>query len=105
MTFLQPNKNKSITDKILIGLAAALVAGVFGMVALYNATVSLNHSIATAKAELDAVGTQSTQLNDKIVRALSDAGLGTAVSRDGLVAEESPQYFPVHQPWPIASHY
>lgn len=105
MTFLQPNKNKNILNRIIAALSVAIVLCVFGMVALYNATVNLNHNIAAAKAELDTVGAENTQLQNTAVRALSDAGLGTAVAQDGLVVEKSPQYFPVHGPWPIASHY
>ncbi len=105
MTFLQPNRNKSIVNRILAGLAVALVAGVFGMVALYNATVNLGHNIAAAKTELDAVGAESTQLNNQVINDLSGSGLAAAASADGLVADNNPQYFPVHGPWPIASQY
>lgn len=105
MTFLQPNKNKSIINRILAGLAVALVASVFGMIALYSQTVNLNHNIEAAKAALDAVGTQSTQFNNQVIKALSGNGLVAAATQGGLVADNNPEYFPVHGPWPIASQY
>jgi hypothetical protein len=105
MTYLQPNKNSSLINRILAGFAVALIIGVFGMVALYNATVNLSHNITKAKTELDAIGAASTQLNNSVVQALSAAGLSATAARDGLVVDNSPEYFPVQQSWPIASHY
>ena len=107
MTYLQPNKNKSIVDLVLAGLAVALVAGVLGMVALYNATVNLNYNITKAKAELNAVGVASTKLQNEVVQNLSVTDANAAAAADGLVADNNPQYFTESQPqsWPIASHF
>ncbi len=109
MTFIQPNKNRSLANGLLIILTVALGVGVFGMVALYNATVNLDHNMATAKAELDKVGAETTKLSNRVVAALSDGGLVAVAAQDGLVQEQKPQYFQIsqvpqtRQTWPIAS--
>ena len=90
---------------IIAILAVALVAGTIGMVALYNATVNVNHNIAAAKAELDVIGTQSTDMNNRIVATLGGGDLSKLAADRGLVMESKPQYLPVNQKWPIASHY
>lgn len=109
MTFIQPNKHSSFLNVVLGVLAVALVAGVLGMVALYNSTVNLSHNIAEAKQQLDAVGAATTELNNKVVATLGGAELAKLTAEINLVAESKPQYFPiaqtVGQKWPIASHY
>ena len=80
-------------NKILILLALALVAGTFGMVALYNATVNTDHNIAKAKAELDTIGAQATALNNTVVATLSGAALANLAAKEGLVSDSKPQYF------------
>jgi len=83
----------------------AVVAGVFGMVGLYNETVNLNHNIAAAKAELDTIGAQNTTLSNQVIATLgSGNALTAAIAANGLVADQKPQYFQQTDPsWPIAS--
>lgn len=83
----------------------AIAAGVFGMVALYNATVNLTHNVAEAKTQLDAIGAATTKLNNQVLAATGAGDLTALAAKDGLVEDGKPQYFPVHQSWPIASHY
>ena len=90
---------------IIVIFLVAIAAGVFGMVALYNATVNLTHNVADAKAQLDAIGAMTTSLNNQALAATSGGDLTALAAKDGLVADQKPQYFPVHQSWPIASHY
>ncbi len=108
MTFIQPKKNSGLWNLMLTGLGVVVVMCIFGMVALYNATVNLNHNIASVKAELDAVDAKSTALNNQIIATLNGQGLSSLASRDGLVLESKPQYFPITQSntsdkWGIAS--
>lgn len=103
MTFLQPHKQKSILNALLVVVAVALVAEVFGMVALYNATVNIGENIAAVKIALDAVGAQNTSLNNKIIAALGSGEASAIAARDGLVQDEKPQYITANQQWPIAS--
>lgn len=108
MTFIQPHKNSGPLNLILGGLVAVVILGVFGMIALYNNTVNLDHNITSMKTELDAVGAKSTALNNEIVSTMNSADLAALASRDGLVVESKPQYFPITQSehptqWGIAS--
>ena len=112
MTFIQPNKkfkfNASIANLILGVLVVGVVAGVFGMVALYNATVNLSHNIAAAKTELDSIGAQNTTLNNEILAATTGAQFTDLAAADGLVAVSNPQYFqenqnPQTKQWQLAS--
>lgn len=109
MTFIQPNKRGGIVNTILALLSVGLVAVIFGMVGLYNATVNLNHSIANAKAKLDTVGAENTGLSNTIVATLGGDKVAAIVAQEGLVTESKPKYFQVSQTddqkWPIASHY
>ena len=109
MTFIQPNKNSSILNTILAVIAIGLVAATFGMVALYNATVNLSHTIAEVKVELDAVGAKNIDLNNTVVATLSGSEIAAIVAKNGLVPESKPTYFHLSQTtdpkWPIASHY
>lgn len=89
---------------ILGVLAIAVTAGVFGMVALYNTTVNLNHNITEAKAELDAIGAENTTLSNRVFAALgSGDALANAMAADGLVQDQKPQYFRVDPQWHLAS--
>jgi hypothetical protein len=103
MTFIQPNKSNSLLNRILVVLIIGVIAGVFGMVALYNETVNLDHNIAAAKAQLDAVGAESTSLSNQVMAALGGIGSTELATKDGLVQDQNPQYFPVNQAWHIAS--
>ncbi len=94
---------------IMGALAPAVVFSIFGMVALYNAVVNLDHNIASAKAELDSIGAESTSLNREIISAMSSENIAAVAARDGLVVDSKPQYFPLaraaapNAKWPIAS--
>jgi hypothetical protein len=107
MTFIQPNKkfNTSLLNLILGIMVFGVVAGVFGMVALYNSTVNISHNITAMKAELETIGTQNTTLNDQILAATTGAQFTDGAAADGLVAENNPQYFqePQTTQWPLAS--
>lgn len=76
-------------------LAVALAGSVFAMIWMYNATVNMTHNIADVKAELDAIGAQTIDMNNKIVEELSGDALQKVAAADGLVTEMKPQYFPL----------
>jgi cell division protein FtsB len=101
MTFIQPNKKGSLMNTMLVLLCITLGAEMFGMVALYNATVNLNQDVVTAKAALDALGAQGTKLNNQILATLNSDDLSAVAAQDGLVADAHPQY--LSSSWPIAS--
>ena len=106
MTFIQPNKNNSFLNTIIALLAGGLVLGIFGMVVLYNVTVSMSHDIDRAKAEISKVGAANTEINNKIVALFGGNALTKFAGEHGLVTESKPQYFSLNQnsnKWPIAS--
>jgi cell division protein FtsB len=95
MTFIRPNKQNIFIRLFLVLVVVGLVGGTFWLITLYNQTVNLDHKIAAAKAELDAIGAENTALNNRIVMMLGDASQLTAVaSSDGLVIVK-PQYVTV----------
>lgn len=104
MTFIQPNKPKSLINIVLVFLALATLAGTFWLVVSYNQTVNMSHNITTMKAQLDAIGAQNTAESNQIVATLSANQAATLAASDGLVQESKPQYVTVNnKQWPIVS--
>ncbi len=103
MTFIQPNKPKSFLNIILVALVVTLLAGTFWLVVVYNQTVNTSHNIATAKAELDTIGSQNTAISNQIVATLSTNQASAIAAQDGLVQDQSPQYVAINNQWPIVS--
>ncbi len=101
MTYIQPNKNKTILNLVLGVVVCALFIGVFSLVTLYNNVVNVSQNIQTAKSKLDAIGAQNTSLNNQVVTALASAQTSNLGELDGLVADAHPQYF--NQSWSLAS--
>ncbi len=77
---------------ILFMLSVALIGATFSMVWLYNATVNASHNIDIAKASLDAVGANITDLNNKVVAVLGGDSVAQLTTQDGLIAESRPFY-------------
>jgi cell division protein FtsB len=105
MTFIQPNKNKSFLNVLSVLLGIGVLCGVFFLVAFYNTTVDLNHSISDAKAELDAISAQNTNLHNTIIAALGSDQITAYAAANNLVEDKNPQYFSVDQKWLLASQY
>jgi len=103
MTFIQPNKPKSLINIILVFTALATFAGTFWLVVAYNQTVNLSHNIAAVKAELDSIGAQNTAISNQLVATLSVDQAATLATSDGLVQENKPQYATTNTQWPIVS--
>jgi hypothetical protein len=104
MTYIKPTKYIDLLNVIIAGLVCGFLVGTFWIVVAYNKTVDLSHDIATEKTQLDAIGAQSTALNNSIIATLSGSQLTALASADNLVEEKTPQYFQItDQKWPIAS--
>lgn len=103
MTYIHPDKNKSILNYILAGLIFFTLGGIFLLVTLYNNVVNLDHNIATMKSQVDSIGAENTTLNNQVVATLGGGGLQDIATENGLVVDNHPQYFPTNQSWPIAS--
>jgi hypothetical protein len=103
MTFIKPTKYIDLLNVVLAVMVCAFLAGTFWIVVAYNKTVDLSHDIAVEKTQLDAIGEQSTALNNAIIATL-DGTQPSALVADNLVEEKTPQYFQItDQQWPIAS--
>lgn len=105
MTFIQPNKNNSILNGILVVLSIGVFGGIFLLVGLYNSTVSLSRDISEAKTELEAVGAENTNLNNTIIAALGSNQITANVRANNLVQDKNPHYFPIDSKWLLASQY
>lgn len=103
MTFIQPNKNKSILNLIIGLLSVGLLTGIFSLVVFYNNTVTINHNIASAKTELDKISAQNTSLNNTMMSSLGSDQLSLSAKTNNLVEDKNPQYFTLDSQWPIAS--
>ena len=95
MTFIHSQNHKSLATKLIIALMIALCTGTAGLIVLYNKIVDLNHALAADKAQLDSIGSASTELQNHIVALTGGGGIESMASADGLVLDRSPQYFPV----------
>jgi cell division protein FtsB len=103
MTFIQPNKNKSILNLIIGFLTVGLLAGVFSLVVFYNNAVTINHNIALAKTELDKISAENTSLNNTIISSLGSDQLSLSAKTNNLIEDKNPQYFTTNSQWPLAS--
>jgi cell division protein FtsB len=104
MTFIQPNKPKSLITIVIAGLSLAAFTGTFWLVVAYNQTVNLSHNIAAAKAELDSIGAENTAVSNQLVASMSSDQAAVIAAHDGLVQENKPQYVTIkNKQWPIVS--
>ena len=103
MTFIQPKRHFNIQNITIAILVVLVLVGTFWVILGYNKTVDLSHNIVSLKAQLNAVGAQSTALNNGIVATLGGGQISALAAADNLVQENKPQYFSINQQWPIAS--
>ena len=104
MTFIQPNKPKSLITMILGVLVITILAGTFWLVVAYNQIVNVSHNISAMKAQLDTIGAENTAASNQLVATLSAGQAAAIASQDGLVQENKPQYITVNNnSWPIVS--
>ncbi len=75
--------------RAIVLLMVALFTGTVGLILLYNKVVNLDYAIAAAKAQLESVGTSSTQLNHQVIAIIGGGGLANTGSQDGLVHQSS----------------
>ena len=92
MTFIKPGKTNIFLTLFLVLIIAGLMAGTFWLITLYNRTVNLDHQIAAAKMELDAIGTENTTLNNKIVTTLGNTDQLTSMATSAGLILAKPQY-------------
>ena len=94
MTFIQPHKQFYTLNIVLCLLIFSTVFATFALVAVYNGIVNVTHNIAAAKAELNTVGAESTDLQNRIVALMGSGAVAQAAQANGLVEDKNPQYLP-----------
>ncbi len=109
MTFIQPNKNSGILNKILAVLVICSVFSGAALVVLYNRIVNFDHGLDKAKAELASLQSQNADAKDKIFELLDTDKDSAALKDYGLVEDKNPQYLEISskdensQQWSYAS--
>ncbi len=102
MTFIQPNKNKSVLNRIFILLGIFTVLSSVSLVMLYNKTVNINHGLSQMKSELSDIQSQNLAVKSKIFNLINSSDPS---SFGGLVQEKNPEYIEVRPTWSFASDY
>lgn len=103
MTFIQPNKNSNILNKILILFAVCLIFGGMALVALYNRVVNFEHGSGKMKAEFSALQSQNAEIKDKILKLLGAGGNQATLNNYNLIEDKKPQYLEINSKWSYAS--
>ena len=102
MTYIQPNKNKSILNNILIVLGIFTVLSSFWLVMLYNKSVNLDHGISRMKTEFSAIQSENLAIKTKIFNLINSSDPS---SIGGLIQEKNPEYIETRNTWSFASDY
>ncbi len=102
MTFIQPNKDKSVLNKILVLFVLFTVLSAVWLVVLYNRVVNLNHGLSSIKSEFSNIQAQNLAIKSKVLDLINSSDPS---SIGGLVQEKNPEYVEVRQTWSFASDY
>lgn len=104
MTSIQPNKEKTLSVKIIALLGVTLLFGVIFLIALYNQTVNLEHEIKAARDEVQNIQAENAEYKDKIFNLLSAKNIESIAAERQLVKEKEPEYIQAHR-WAVVSQY
>lgn len=105
MTFIQPSKNHSIINRILIALVVCLVLSIFWLVSLYNSSLNLSYGLSEMRSELKAVQTTNAALKEKLFVLVDPASFKNFAGSKNLVQDKKLQYLEIHSQWSYASEY
>lgn len=92
MTIIEPNKNQSRFQPLLITLIAAMVLGILSGVYLYNQNVNLSYQLAEQEEYWRELEAESAVYRNEFYRILEDRHLSTVVEELGLIKEGQPEY-------------
>jgi len=99
MTFIQPNKNKSFLNKILLLLGIFTVLSSIWLVMLYNKLVNLNHGLSEIKSEFSEIQESNLAVKTRIFDLINSSDPSSV---GDLVQEKNPEYLEL---WSFASDY
>ncbi|MEK7508171.1 MAG: hypothetical protein AAB602_03780 [Patescibacteria group bacterium] len=102
MTFIQPNKDKSVLNKILMLFALFTVLSSAWLVVLYNNVVNLNHGLSRMKSEFSEIQSQNMAIKSKVFDLINSSD---PLNFGGLVQDKNPEYIDVRPTWSFASDY
>jgi len=99
MTFIQPNKNRSVLNKILLLLGIFTVLSSIWLVMLYNKLVNLNHGLSEIKSEFSEIQESNLAVKTRIFDLINSSDPSSV---GDLVQEKNPEYLEL---WSFASDY
>ena len=106
MTYLQPHATRSLPfyQFFILGLGAFAIAGVIGLVGLYNAVVSERHAATEAARAVSTLQTGNVNLEQQLLTAFDVNAVESFASARGLVKERDPRYLEgTTATWALAS--
>jgi hypothetical protein len=105
MTYIQPNKNHSTLNILLIFLGIGFFLGAVWLVILYNNSVNFSHGLSEMKSEFQEVQTVNVELKEKIFSVLDSLNSKSIAASHNLVQEKKPQYLEINTQWSYASEF
>ncbi len=100
MTFIQPNKNNSFTNAIVLFSLSFLAAAAFSLIILYNRVVNFEHGVSEIKLQLKEIQAKNIEVQDKIF-SLIDSSKSESLSSGRLIQDKNLKYFEIN-PEPIS---
>lgn len=101
MTFIQPQKEKNILQRLLALAAICTVFGALWLVVLYNTLVNTTHGISAAKSKLANMQAENLTARNKVFDVITNADPAAL----GLVQDRSPEYVEIRPQWSYVSGY
>lgn len=106
MTLIQPNKEQSLLNWLLIGLIVTATFGVIWLIFLYNQTVMLAHGATEMREEAKIIDTRSSELKSAMFTLFDAERVRTIAEGAGMVNDRTPDYARITiNEWLAASHF
>lgn len=106
MTLIQPNKEQSLLNWLLISLIITATIGVVWLIFLYNQTVSLAHGATQMRDEAKVIETHNSELKGNIFTLFDTERVRSIAEGAGLVNDRNPEYARITtNEWLAASHF
>lgn len=104
MTFIQPNRDSSLSNKILVILILCLVFGTLWLIVLYNKYVNFSHGLSQMRSEFKEIQAQNAELKEKIFNLVDISNL-EKFNGSNFIQDKNPQYLEIDSKWSYASRY